>query len=231
MIKGMKEFFEQLKRLIGSARPEAPQEDDLSEDIAVYSIADGVFTDQFYSNLIRTINWTNSIMSQVEDPLSKPALIFRVTNPTYRDKPFYTYGKIGYPDVELEFDYKDIFRKAMDRRQNDVLTITDAHTSGAILEFIIDITTKDGGPCWASKGFVDGADIPPIDTWFYFTKTRLYCWIPAIFIPLMQDAIAVEILDSYQWIHDSNPALYLDVRKRLNLAYRTYISRSGNSPS
>lgn len=226
----MKQFFKRLRQLVSGTASKAPGEGDLPADFAGYQTGNGIFTDRFYSNLVKTINWTNSIISQVEDPLSKPALIFRVTNPTYREKPFYSYDEYGHPDVELDFDYNEVFHKAMDRRQNEVLTIPEAHATGAILEFVIDVTTKDGAPVYQSKGFVDGADIPPIDTWIYVTKTHLYCWIPSIFIPLMQEAIDVEILDSYRWIHESNPALQVKIQERLNLAYRTYISQA-NRPS
>jgi hypothetical protein len=78
---------------------------------------------------------------------------------------------------------------------------------GKILLFSIDRTTHDGAPCNVSEGFVDESDIPPIDTWFYITKSYLYCWIPTLFVEKMQSAIDVEILDSYAWLENSNPGL------------------------
>jgi hypothetical protein len=76
------------------------------------------------------------------------------------------------------------------------------------------VTTYDGAAA-VESGFVDEGDIPPLDTWFYVTKTKLYCWIPAMFISVMEDAIAVEIFGSYRWLEESDPFFYLEIFKRL----------------
>jgi len=64
-------------------------------------------------------------------------------------------------------------------------------------------------------GFVDDSDIPPIDTWFYVTKKYLYCWIPTLFLDKMQDAIDVEILNSYEWLEKVDPALNIEMEKKI----------------
>jgi hypothetical protein len=80
------------------------------------------------------------------------------------------------------------------------------------------MSTHDGAPIAESKNFVDEADVPPIDTWFYLKRKyshsehlcrqSLFCWIPKKFEEVMQQAIDVEILDSYRWFDENNKDIY-----------------------
>lgn len=180
---------------------------------------DNSFFDTFYSNLIATINWTEKIVNSIEHTSQiNYSTILRVTNPDYEGKPFYRYkdtwsGFAATP--EISFNYLSVLQKALTVRTDKSSTFSNFKQLGQILEFDIDETTHDGAPCAESEGFVDESDIPPIDTWFYLTKTKLYCWIPTLFIEKMQGAIDVEIFDSYRWIKDSNPTLQLETIDRL----------------
>jgi hypothetical protein len=192
---------------------------------------DNSFSEDFYSNLIATINWTEKIVNTIEDKSQiNYSTILRVTNPDYKGKPFYRYedtwsGFAATP--ELSFDYLSVLQKALAVRTDKSFPFNDINQLGQILEFDIDLTTHDGAPCAESDGFVDESDIPPIDTWFYLTKTKLYCWIPNLFVEKMQGAIDVEIFDSYRWIKDSNPFLQLQTVDRLKAAYNIAIANGG----
>ena len=184
---------------------------------------DNIFTDDFFLNLIKTINWTEFLISEIRHETSvNYSTVLRTTNPEYEGKLLYRYentraGFAATPDVG--FNYKEVLEKALRKRQNDRLTKHGSDQLGQVLEFDIDLTTHDGAPCAESEGFVDESDIPPIDTWFYLTKKYLYCWIPNMFIDKMQGAIDVEILDSYRWIKDSNPDLQAKIVERLKESY------------
>ena len=170
------------------------------------------FSEDFYLNLEKTINWTESIIKQSEtNSKIDYSLVLRSMNPIYKGKPFYTFRDLSYlsnaaSPPELCFNYKSVLDDIMRYRDKTFLTHNNVKELGKILKFQIDITTLDGAPC-AESGFVDEADIPPIDTWFYVTKKYLYCWIPTMFIEKMQDAIDVECLESYSWLETSNPNL------------------------
>ena len=173
---------------------------------------DEEFSNDFYLNLQKTINWTEDVFKKTEtNSKIDYSLVLRSTNPIYKGKPFYTFRDLSYlsnaaSPPELRFNYKSVLEDIMRSRDNMSKTNIELNDLGKILTFQIDITTLDGAPC-AESGFVDEADIPPIDTWFYITKKYLYCWIPTMFIPKMQDAIDVEILESYSWLETSNPNL------------------------
>jgi hypothetical protein len=205
-------------------------------DYSLFYNPDNSFSDDFYSNLVVTINWTEKIVNNIEN-LSQInfSTILRLTNPNYEGKPFYNYTGVYIDGTycnlastpEICFNYLSVLNEALVVRAENTFAINDITQFGRILEFDIDLTTHDGAPCAESEGFVDESDIPPIDTWFYLTKTKLYCWIPNLFIEKMQGAIDVEIFDSYRWIKDSNPSLQLQTIERLKAVYNIDIDNSG----
>jgi len=187
---------------------------------------DNTFTEEFFLNLIKTINWTESIISQIGDKRQiNFGAVLRATNPCYEGRPFYRYEDTWFrcaATPAISFNYKTVLEDALKKRQVEVLLLGNAHLLGQVLEFDIDLTTHDGAPCAESGGFVDESDILPIDTWFYLTKTHLYCWIPNLFIEQMQRAIDVEIFDSYRWVKDSNPSLQNQIVDRLRTTYNEH---------
>jgi len=160
------------------------------------------FSEDFYNNLYITIDWTENIVAGVKNwDQVNYARVLRTTNPVYNGKPFYRFDEeTGEAIVAEPFDYKPILKNALSVRPI-ATPIADMHTLGQILAFQIEVSTHDGAPS-AENGFVDNADIPPIDTWFYLANGFLYCWIPERFVTIMQDVINVEILGSYQWIDE-----------------------------
>jgi hypothetical protein len=184
-------------------------------------IADRNFTEEFYSNLVKTITYTENVISKIEDVSNiNYATILRSVNPVYEGKPFYTFIDTPYgyvaESVRHPFNYDIILQEALNVRTESSLPESDLKKLGKILKFENEATTYDGA-AYAENGFVDNGDIPPIDTWFYLTKQYLYCWIPVMFVEKMQDAIDVEPLDSYSWLEESDPFFYLEIFKRLEV--------------
>jgi hypothetical protein len=74
---------------------------------------------------------------------------------------------------------------------------------GKILVSQIDCTLTDGASEVQSLGLIDRYDIPPIDTWFYLTRTKesrlLFAWIPNGFMHRANEAIEVNCVDCINW--------------------------------
>lgn len=124
---------------------------------------DNSFSDDFYSNLVATISWTEKIVNSIEDKSQiNYSTILRLTNPDYEGKPFYRYertwsGFAATPDIS--FNYLTVLQKALAVRVDKNIELKDITQLGQILEFDIDLTTHDGAPCAESEGFVDESDI------------------------------------------------------------------------
>lgn len=101
-------------------------------------------------------------------------------------------------------------------RKEGILYNENVSELGKIIRFEIDITTLDCASCVETYGFIDESDIPPIDTWFYITTNYLFCWIPKMFIEKMQNAIEVEMLDSYGWLEKINLKCNQSIIERLS---------------
>lgn len=186
----------------------------------LYAQESEVDSETFFSNLLRTVMFTESIVqkTEVNEDLDY-SRVLRTTNPQYKEHPFYIY-ETDLPHEfantpGISFNYAELLSKAMDKRPAADVCVIDPQRLGRILAFEIDVTTHDGVPVFESAGFVDNSDIPPIDTWFFITHKYLYCWIPTLFIPQMQAAINVEMLDSYHWLDQWHPALSNRMMKRL----------------
>jgi len=180
--------------------------------------ADGIFDDEFYFNLKKTMAWTEQIIANITDHSNiNYSKVLRTTNPIYDAKPFYTFEDTVLScasSPQFNFNYNVVLTEALVLRQGNLFPNKSPESLGRILKFQIDISTRDGAPC-AEHGFVDDSDIPPIDTWFYVTAKYLYCWIPAMFINVMQRAIDVEILESYEWLDETDPDFYIRILKRV----------------
>jgi hypothetical protein len=173
----------------------------------------------FFSNLQKTIIWTEEIIKNTDFNTDIDySKVLRTINPNYNGRPFYTFEstQFNWPSThELCFDYNLVLGAALQLRQGGILFNKNITEMGKIIRFQIDITTHDGAPCAESYGFIDESDIPPIDTWFFVTANYLFCWIPKVFIEKMQNAIDVEILDSYAWFEEINPRLNQGIIERL----------------
>ena len=191
-----------------------------AEDFSHLYNKDDNFTIEFYTNLAKTITYTENIISKIDDPANIDyARILRSINPVYKGKSLYIFQDdyYGCPIARAiyhPFNYEEILEQALSVRKECKLPDGDLKQFGKILKFENDTTTYDEAAC-ADGGFVDNGDCPPIDSWFYVTKRYLYCWIPTMFLEKMQNAIDVEPLDSYIWLDESDPSFYLEIFKKL----------------
>lgn len=182
-------------------------------DYSVHYNKEYDFNDSFYTNLRKTIAYTEKIIGEIKDVTNiNYCTVLRTVNPTYQGQPFYTFYEDSnlVNSAQIPFDYNAILSSGLSVRENLPLPNKNLNELGKILKFEIDVCLYDGAPC-AENGFVDESDIPPIDTWFYITKKHLYCWIPTLFIEPMQQVIDVEALGSYTWLEETTNELNLRI--------------------
>ena len=212
----MGSIFQGLRSLFGRQKPIDPIITINTPNYSVNYNEDGYFPGQFDYNLNRTIAWTQKIVEGIRDYSAiNYGKVLRTVNPLYEGKLFYQYDSEDIIPTERDFNYAPVLFYILSLRKEKINSKQDINSLGKILRFEINISTVDGAPTANSEGFVDLLDIPPIDTWFYVSKKYLYCWIPTLFIRKMQDAIDVEILDSYAWLEDIEPELNKQIIKRL----------------
>lgn len=192
----------------------------------------------FAARLRQVIQWTAHLAAGFDFARGDYGRVFRQTNPRIDGQPLYHLQPAGnwydgtrarMADRGFSFaGYQAALRTALARR---VATLTPPAVpptgaallrQGRILSFETQLSTYDGAPIVESRGFVDEGDVPPIDTWFYLREQMpgfdwpvLYCWIPDAFEPVMQNAIDVEMLASYHWLDEADPALYEQVKALL----------------
>lgn len=169
---------------------------------------------EFTAQLKQVINHTARLSKDFDFENGFYGTVFRQTNPSINETKLYNFDG-DYATWNLD-DYNTatyelllaIVIEARDKKYD--LDISDLDSLGKIICFETCCTTSDGAPIVASKCFVDESDVPPIDTWFYLksnyyhyanrTSQALFCWIPKQFEEVMQNAINVEIFDSYTWL-------------------------------
>lgn len=180
---------------------------------------------EFYGNLLLTQIYCEQQLLNHE---KNPASILRSINPTYNGKPIFEFDKQMLANQECDvtqwqFDsfleksaINNLFEKQLIHK-NQIINPIDTNRSfeGAILVAEIDANVADGASEWASNGFIDVFDTPPIDTWFYKTQLLgereerfLFAWVPQQFVPLVQEAIHVNCMDCLHWFDDLYPLKY-----------------------
>lgn len=196
----------------------------------------------FKNNLLQVITWTEKLTQKFDFKNGKYGLVLRQTNPICNDIPLYRFGRqsdeIGrlnldydfgedycsWNNCDYSFDRYDFLLKETTKTRADIrqIDLKDIDKLGRILSFQTCVTTHDGAPIVESKNFVDEGDVPPIDTWFYTKRNyyhsnykcdqSLFCWIPKKFEQVMQQAINVEILDSYRWFDENDKDIYMKIK-------------------
>lgn len=185
-----------------------------------------VWTDKelmdFTKNLIQVICWTEELSKKFDFQNGKYGLVFRKTNPELNGSKLYSFDDdyATWTIDDYSFDNYDLLLDlALKQRPNsDPVDLSKLDELGRILSFQTCVTTHDGAPIVESKNFVDEGDVPPIDTWFYLKRNyfhsdykyeqSLFCWIPKKFEKVVQQAIDVEILDSYRWFDENDKYNY-----------------------
>ena len=193
---------------------------------------------EFKENLRNVITWTEKLAENFDYENGKFGFVFRKTNPILNGAPLYNFGRQSTEinNLNLDYDFGEDYSSWNDwdysiekyellldlaiksRKVDRQINLSNLDELGRILSFQTCITTHDGAPIVESKNFVDEGDIPPIDTWFFLKKNYfhseykceqiLFCWIPKKFEKVIQQAINVEILDSYRWFDENDKHNY-----------------------
>lgn len=171
----------------------------------------------FLTQLGQVINWTNYLSKDFADGEGFYGNVFRKTNPMIDETPLYTIDG-GYATWNLDEQNPDLYdiilEYAIANRPKENVDLSQISQLGRVLSFETSITTNDGAAIVESQCFVDESDVPPIDTWFFLKsdyyhsghrcKKVLFCWIPEKFVPVMNAAITVEMMDSYRWVDEND---------------------------
>jgi hypothetical protein len=75
----------------------------------------------------------------------------------------------------------------------------DLDSPGRLLIYAPCENVSDGASKYASKGFCDEYDAPPWDSWLHYSNCELISWVPAVPIPLAQDAIDANAVGCIKW--------------------------------
>ncbi|RFZ95026.1 hypothetical protein D0C36_05730 [Mucilaginibacter conchicola] len=168
-------------------------------------------------NIDRRIFAENLLLTQIycEEQLKNKntdksdAEILRSINPIRDGEKVFSFKRgvfsfINWTADPFEFEiYEDLFEEQMQIKRS--LVIQDRKVfEGKILVAEIDNNFMDGASEIYTKGFIDGNDCPPIDTWFYLIDTKpsriLYAWIPQDFVSIVQDGIDVNATEPFKWL-------------------------------
>lgn len=188
----------------------------------------------FVPRLKQVIAWTEHLMlnSAHQYNALDNSRIFRQINPVINSQSLYKFNS-DYTqwsvEWNIEYDYYDSsnFEQALQQavEQRGAVSIpnnrfADFQKLGRILYLETQLTTCDGAAAYESHGFIDENDVPPIDTWFYLDKNiqqqyrkvpNLFCWIPKRFELIMEEAMNVEIFDSYHWLDEKGPLTHQQI--------------------
>ena len=182
--------------------------------------------------LISTIKWVDNLIKNHDFERLANHRVLRQSNPIINLEPLYAFddvtndASISY-NLYLPESYLYVLEEAEKLRKVDgKLNLLNLKDKGRIICFQTGVTTHDGAPMCEGGGFVDDFDIPPIDTWFFlkhefevYDTTTLFCWIPKAAEKAMQDAMDVEILDSYAWLDEAYPTVYEEIKKELTTRF------------
>jgi hypothetical protein len=73
---------------------------------------------------------------------------------------------------------------------------------GRLLAYEPDDNVEDGASQHQSKGYFDGKDAPPWDTWICYVDRSLISWVPSLLLDLAQRGVAVNCVDCIRWVED-----------------------------
>lgn len=177
-----------------------------------------------------TASWVQTQIKDHDFGNGRHDKVLRNINPKIGEKNLFTFNDLNY-ETELNIElyetdqYQEILELVIQHRQEvGIKEDPQPLRHGKILCFIMGVSTHDGAPVAESHGFVDTYDIPPIDTWMMIKRNFLsprqdilFCWIPNQAVPIMQDAIDVEILGSYDWLEDVKPELFEALKSKERL--------------
>lgn len=156
--------------------------------------------------------------TQLKNTQKTTASILRSINLIYNKKELFEFKYTSYPITEWTVDpldeqaniaISDLFTEQMSVKYKTISGLENAdNIKGRILIADFDETVVDGASEAESEGFIDGYDLPPIDTWFYLSRRPngwryMYAWAPDKFIDLVENAILVNCVDCLRWYDET----------------------------
>jgi hypothetical protein len=167
----------------------------------------------FDENLLITQTYCEMQLTNTDKPVAE---ILRSFNPEYNGKRLVIYrSSLKVPvewsidpfDKENKYLFKDLFENQLSHKIKEIKELAiNKQINGAVLVVEVYNSQMDGGATAYSEGLFDLYDWPPIDTWFYYLKSKdqdvLFAWIPEKFIELIDEGIAVGLNDYIYWLDD-----------------------------
>ena len=174
--------------------------------------------DLFNRNLLLTQVYCDL---QLQKPFESNVKVLRSINPEINGQPIFSLDKVLFntmsfcgtiwKEYPFEFDidilYQNLFIKQLSFK-SEMVSITQPTTTykGKILVADVACAIPDGAAADESDFFIDDNDCPPIDTWFYLSKSEhgavIFAWIPERFIDIVERAREVNALDIFYWYDD-----------------------------
>ena len=110
-----------------------------------------------------------------------------------------------------KFRYNEVFNAQLKYKYDFIFEKVKTKFKGKILIAEIDLTVLDGASEVVSGGLFDLNDCPPIDTWFYLTKSKmgrvLFAWIPEPFEDLANKGVEVNAMECLKWFKEESTQL------------------------
>ncbi|TFF35959.1 hypothetical protein [Mucilaginibacter psychrotolerans] len=169
----------------------------------------------FTQNLLLTQAYCEMQLVNTDKHVSE---ILRSINPEYDGKPMFHFLDGPYTYLEYNTDplNESLFDKFLELQleyKRNALAGVQKITSvkGQILMADIYEALPDGASEAETEGFIDGNDCPPIDTWFYIGQGDkwpiLFAWIPEPFVETVDQGIAVNALEVFDWMENPKGVL------------------------
>ena len=76
---------------------------------------------------------------------------------------------------------------------------SQAQLNGKLLVYEPLENVEDGAAAAGSRGFFDIEDAPPWDSWFLYSKDRIFSWVPESLVQVVQDGINANPVDCIHW--------------------------------
>lgn len=112
---------------------------------------------------------------------------------------------------------RELFEQQLRQKKQEQKVDTNKIFKGDIIVSEFESTVVDGASEINSKGLIDIYDLPPIDTWFYMTKSNnslnLFAWIPERYKEEANCAIEVNCMEILFWLRSRNEDIFYDIEK------------------
>jgi hypothetical protein len=142
---------------------------------------------------------------------------------------------------DQEEDWQAVVESVCERRAHLIgrnPACTPSVAAGRLLIFDPGLTLSDGAAMVESSGFFDAGNTPPWDTWIAYVKEEpqrseswtkldsyLVCWIPVVFVDLVERAVAVNPERCLLWSDETDTPFLRHLREQEALLPRFSLQR------